>query len=382
MRAWLQSRTGVLGLLNKFLEEPVPARGRWFYVFGSSTLTAFAVQVVTGIAMLFFYRPTVGEAYSSVLYIMNDVPLGWLIRSLHYWSATAMVLLLLLHLSRVFFSAAYKYPREAIWILGVMLFFTTSLQFATGNFLPFHEFGYWTGVVGTYMFKYVPFVGDGLYAIATGGDYVGQATLSRFFLVHVLVLPGLIAVLIAAHLFLVVKHGIFGWWVNYRAFRGGPPPPGTSEERFEHGSADESVPFWPRQAIRDATASLLLLVSLFALAILVRAPVFNEADPASLDFIPRAQWYFMPYQRLLDFMPGFFLTALATWVFAIVLFIAMVSLPFLDKDVERNLFRRPAMTVLGITLIGMFVMLLVIEVMQDPAIYDIIPPGTGLTETP
>ena len=130
------------------------------------------------------------------------------------------------------------------------------------------------------------------------------------------------------------------------------------------------MPFFPRQAIRDATASLLLLVTLFALAFLVGAPIFSKADPSSLDFVPRAQWFFMPLQRFADFMPGPLLTPFATWIFLIVLFVAMASVPFLDRDAERNPFRRPAMTILGIFIILLFGMLFILEVMQDPAIND------------
>lgn len=374
MLDWMERRFGARTLLNRFLEEPVPARGRWFYVLGSSTLTAFLLQVVTGVAMLFFYVPSVDQAHESVRRMMEEVPLGWLIRSLHFWSASAMVLLLLLHMGRVFFSAAYKYPRETTWILGVLLFFTTSIQFWSGNLLPFHDFGYWAAVVVTYAAKYVPFVGDALYEVIVGGEFVGQATLSRFFLLHVLVQPVLIGIFVIPHLLLVIRLGEFGWWVNYREFRDGAPPPGTEDQRFEPGSAIESVPFFPRQAIRDATASFLLLTTLFALALVVRAPLFSRADPGTLDFIPRAQWFFMPYQRLLDFMPGPLLTSLATWVAFIVLFVAMTSLPFLDRDAERNPFRRPALTLLGVVVIMLFVMLLIIEVMQDPTIRETLPP--------
>jgi ubiquinol-cytochrome c reductase cytochrome b subunit len=374
MLDWLERRWGARNLLNKFLQEPVPAKGRWFYTLGSATLTAFVLQVVTGTAMLFFYVPSVDQAHESVVRIMEEVPLGWLIRSLHFWSASAMVLLLLLHMGRVFFAAAYKYPRETTWILGVLLFFTTATQFYTGNLLGFHDFGYWSAAVGTYFAKYVPFVGDALYAVVVGGDFVGQGTLSRFFLLHVLVLPLLIVLFVSSHLLLVIRLGEFGWWVNYREFRAGAPPPGVEQKKFEPGAAEESVPFFPRQAIRDATTSLLLLATLFGLAVVVRAPIFSKADPATLDFIPRAQWLFMPYQRLLDFMPGGLLTTLATWVFLVVLFAAMVSLPFLDRDPERNPFRRPALTMLGITAILFFGMLFVIEVTQDPAIREMIQP--------
>lgn len=382
MLDWLERRFGVGHLIRNFLDEPVPARGRWLYVFGSSTLTAFVIQVITGIAMLFFYVPSVEEAHASVVYIMEVVPLGALIRSLHFFSASAMVLLLLIHMARVFFSGAYKYPRETIWVFGVFLFFTTATQFWSGNLLPFHEFGYWSAVVVTYGARYVPFVGDALYEMIVGGEFVGQATLTRFFLLHVLVLPLLIALFLVPHLLLVVRQGIFGWWVNYREFRHGPPPPGTEDQRFEHGSAIESVPFFPFQALRDGTASLLLVLTLFALAIFVRAPVFTPADPGTLDFVPRAQWFFMPYQRLADFMPGPWLTPLVTWVFVIVLFVAMISLPFLDRDPERNPFRRPALTVLGIVVVLFYGMLFVLEVMQDPAINDTIQPTYDVVVVP
>jgi ubiquinol-cytochrome c reductase cytochrome b subunit len=365
---WLEERWGARRLANRFLKEAVPAKGRWLYTLGSATFTAFVLQAVTGIAMLFFYEPSVDRAHESVVMLMNEVPAGWLIRGLHFWGASAMVLLLFLHLARVFFSAAYKFPRETTWLIGVGLFFVTLVQFYTGNLLGFHEFGYWSAVVGTYMAKYVPFIGQALYEVIVGGEFVGQATLSRFFALHVIAVPVTLAALASAHLLLVIKHGEFGIWVNYQEFQSGTPPEGTEHKRFTPDCAVESVTFFPHQALRDATTSAILLATLFALAFFARAPVFTKADPGNLDFIPRAQWAFLPHQRLLDFMPGTFLTALGSWVFIILVVASLASVPFLDRDAERNPFRRPAMTLLGIFVILVYGMLFVIETMQDPAI--------------
>ena len=368
MLSRLSKRLGLRSLAAPLLDEQVPARGRWSFTLGSATLTAFGLQAVSGVAMLFFYEPTVAGAHASIVALMREVPLGSLIRSLHFWGASAMVLLLLLHLSRVYFSASYKHPREPTWVLGVLLFFFTLNQFYSGNLLGFHEFGYWSAVVGTYMLKYVPLVGQGLYEVATGGEFVGQATLTRFFLVHALIFPVLLAGIAAFHLRQVIRLGEFGWWFNYREFLSGAPDPAVRGQPFGPGSALESVRFYPHQALRDATTSLLLVATLFGLALAAPAPLFAQADPGTLSFIPRAQWVFLPLQRFLDFMPGSALTALGSWVFILVLVSALIWLPFLDRDLERNPLRRPAMSLLGVIAILLFGMLLIIELMQDPAL--------------
>jgi ubiquinol-cytochrome c reductase cytochrome b subunit len=205
---FVEERTGLQGLLAGFLDRKTPSNLSYLYTFGSATLMLFMVQAITGVFLSLYYSPSPDHAYDSIKFIMNDVAFGSLIRGIHHWSASAMVVMVSLHALRTFVMGAYKYPRELTWLLGVFLFLLVLGFGFTGYLLPWDEKAYWATVVGTNMAKAVPFVGDFAFRVLRGGEDLGAVTLARFFTAHVFLLPGVMTGLIAAHLFLVVRLGI------------------------------------------------------------------------------------------------------------------------------------------------------------------------------
>ena len=212
---WMEHRTGIVTILEHFLYEPVPKRGAWLYTLGSATLFTITLQFLTGILLLFYYVPTTDHAWNSVYYIMNDVYFGQLIRGIHYWSANFLMAVIGLHMARTFFSGSYKAPREINWVIGVILLLLVIGLAFTGYLLRWDQDGFWASVVGMKIGSYSPFVGGYVINFLLGGDVVGPATLSRFFALHVWLLPAAIAPLIGIHLYLLRRHGEFGMEFEY-----------------------------------------------------------------------------------------------------------------------------------------------------------------------
>lgn len=212
---WMEDRTSIVTLTEKFLYEPVPTRGKWLYTLGSATLFLITLQFLTGILLLFYYVPTTDHAWDSIYYIMNEVYFGQLIRGIHFWSANVLVIVIGLHAFRTFFSGAYKAPRELNWVVGVFLLFIVSFMAFTGYGLRWDSEGFWAYEVGMKIGSYSPLIGDWVITFLLGGDTVGPGTLSRLFAIHVWVLPALLAPLIGIHLYLLRKHGEFGAEFEY-----------------------------------------------------------------------------------------------------------------------------------------------------------------------
>ena len=204
---WLDERTGGGPFLRGFLYRKVPKGTNWFYTLGSATMFAFVSQAVTGVFLAMYYRPSATEAYPSVQHITNDVFLGEFVRGMHKWGATVMVILIFLHMGRVFFFGAYKYPRELNWIIGVVLVVLTLMMALTGYLLPFDQRSFWATVVAVNLNSSGPLIGPYLADFLRGGSEFGATTISRFYAIHMLLIPGLIAALIGAHLYLVAKLG-------------------------------------------------------------------------------------------------------------------------------------------------------------------------------
>jgi quinol-cytochrome oxidoreductase complex cytochrome b subunit len=205
---WLNERLEINNLIGGFLYRKVPRGVGWWYTLGSATLVTFVLLSITGIFLMMNYSPSPDHAYESVQYIMNEVPFGAFIRSVHFWSASAMVILVGLHTLRVFFMAAYKYPREATWAIGVFLFILVMGAGFTGYLLPWDQKAYWATNVGTAIAGQTPLIGPLIQKVLIGGSQIGALTLTRFFTFHVGVIPPLIILLIGVHIFLVVKQGI------------------------------------------------------------------------------------------------------------------------------------------------------------------------------
>ena len=203
---WLDERFDFQGLYKNLLDRPEP-EGNWWNTLGSASLFLFVMQGLTGIFLTAYYTPSPDHAYDSIQYIMNDLAFGWLIRGIHHWGASLMVLVVFIHMVRVFVTASYKYPRELTWLVGIGLLLLTVGMGFTGYLLPWHQQAYWATTVGTRIAGSVPFIGDFILKVLRGGPDLSALTLQRFFSAHIWILPGLLAALIGAHLYLIIKHG-------------------------------------------------------------------------------------------------------------------------------------------------------------------------------
>ena len=212
---WMEHRTGIVTMTEHFLYEPVPKRGAWLYTLGSATLFCISLQFLTGILLLFYYVPTTDHAWDSIYYIMEEAYFGTLIRGIHYWSANFLLVFIGLHMAQVFFSGGYKAPRELNWVVGVVLLLLVIILAFTGYLLRWDQDGFWASVVGMKIGSYSPFVGGPTIHFLLGGDVTGPATLTRFFALHVWLLPAALAPFIGIHLYLLRKHGVFGSEFEY-----------------------------------------------------------------------------------------------------------------------------------------------------------------------
>jgi menaquinol-cytochrome c reductase cytochrome b subunit len=204
---WVDSRTGGTGFLTAMLYRKVPKGTNWFYTLGSATLFAFVIQAITGVFLAMFYTPSPTQAYPSIVHLTNDVFLGEFVRGMHKWGASVMIILLFLHMARTFFFGAYKYPRELNWVIGVVLLILTFVMGLTGYLLPFDQRSFWATIVANNITATGPVVGPYLADFLRAGPEFGATTLSRFYAIHMLLVPGAIIALIGAHLYLVVKLG-------------------------------------------------------------------------------------------------------------------------------------------------------------------------------
>lgn len=206
----LDSRLELRAALRKALAKPVPRHINWLFCFGGITFLLFLIQVVTGILLTLYYRPTPEGAYESVRHISNEVSLGWLIRGLHHWAANALILMMLLHMFRVFYCGAYKHPRELNWMVGVCLLMVAMAFGFTGYLLPWTQLSYWASNVGTELANAVPVVGGPALVVMRGGPVITGETLTRFYSAHVIILPVITVLLLAAHFGMIRRQGISG----------------------------------------------------------------------------------------------------------------------------------------------------------------------------
>lgn len=329
---WIDERTGLGGPVRHFLSYPVPkyVHRNLLYTLGGLTLIAFLLQLFTGILLTFYYDPSIEGAYNSVDYITYNLPVGWLIRGVHHYGASAMVVLVVLHMLRTYFYSAYKRPREINWLTGVLLLFLVLAFGFTGYLLPWDQKGYWATKVGTEIAGSVPLIGPALMRLMRGGAELGQVTLTRFYATHIMLLPATVIVLIVAHIFQLRYHGM--------------APPLTEKAKAQ---AKKFVPFYPHWVITDAVAGLGLSALLIALSVLKRAPLEFPADPTSSNFVPRPEWYFLFYYELLKYFPGV-LEPIATIAIPLFIFGSMILLPFIDTSPENRPWKKPITTTAAI----------------------------------
>jgi ubiquinol-cytochrome c reductase cytochrome b subunit len=307
--AWLDERVGHRALLKHALDEPVPGGARWAYVFGSALTIVFGVQLVTGILLMTAYAPSATTAWASVHYVTYSLSGGWLVRGLHHFGSQAMVVLLGAHLFQVAAFGAYKKPREMNWWLGLALLAVTLAFALTGYLLPWDQKGYWATQVATNIAGTTPGIGGWLQQVMQGGPQYGNLTLTRFYALHVGVLPLALLALVAAHVALFRKHGV-------------TPPADADRAKVDR--------FWPKQVAMDLAGGLVVVAAMFLLAWSEHgAPLDAPADPAS-DYPARPEWYFLPLFQLLKYFHGP-LEVLGTMGVPAFAAAYLVLLPLLDK---------------------------------------------------
>ncbi len=334
---WFDDITGISGWLVPILRHPVPParKSAWLYVFGSATLFVFVVQVITGTALASAYVTSTGSAYESLKFI-TSTPMGRVVRGIHYFGASAMVILIGIHAIRVYLMAAYKYPRQMNWLTGVGLLLFTLLMAFTGQLLRWDQTGFWTVVIAAEQAGRTPVIGNWLGHFILAGDTVGGATLSRFFAAHVFFIPAMIFLFLGFHLYLVLYNGI-----SEPPKAGQPVDPRTYRRTYKSLLEREGLPFWPDAAWRDVVFGFLVILTVVVLAILVGpAELGKPPDPTIIQASPRPDWYFLWYYALLTLIPRWsenYVIILGPLVLGAVL----ILLPFVAGKGERSPLRRP-----------------------------------------
>jgi ubiquinol-cytochrome c reductase cytochrome b subunit len=336
---WLDDRLGLSGVARHTLGHPIPAanagRAGWLYVLGAATLVAFVAQIVTGVALATIYVPAPSHAHDSLLVLTSESRLGWLLRGMHFYGGSAMVLLVFLHMTRVFLMGSYKFPREVNWMTGAVLLGLTLAMAGTGQLLRWDQDGVWTVVVWAKFAERAPLIGEAFARFILGGDAVGGATLTRFFALHVFVFPALIMLVVAVHLYLVFYHGISE-----------PPEAGRPVERATYRQRYAALlrtglPYFPFGVWREAVAALAVVVSIVLLA-LVLGPVGPGAvpDPTDVSAAPKPDWFFLWYYTLIWLKPPALETLVMIYLplgVGVILFL----IPLLRPTGERSPSRRP-----------------------------------------
>src|SRR5882724_5996343 len=336
---WLEARLGLGTSLWPMLIHPIPKSVAgpmgWWYVFGSASLTMLMLQILTGIGLALVYVPAADKAYDSLLFLNYEQPLGWFLRALHFYAGSGMVVLLLVHMTQVFLHGAYKYPRELTWLVGVVLLVLTMGMFFTGQVLRWDPDAYWGLAVGGSMAGRVAVLGPWIVELMLGGPIIGGNALSRFFALHVFVIPGLLLTLLAVHLWLVVKKGISA-----------PPEPGqvvdpkTYDAEYER-ELSSGVPFLGDAMLKDLFFSALAVVVVVALAAVIgpKGPT-APPDPTLGGANPRPEWPFLWLFGLLSLSPAWAETFIIL-VFPVILILALFSVPFFSNRGERAPSKRP-----------------------------------------
>jgi len=327
----IDARLPITEAFRKALGYRLAPHVTWRHALGGIAYLLFILLVLTGVLLSIHYRPSVQEAYPSIQHIVSEVTLGWMMRDLHVWAANLVVLAVLAHMARVFFDAAYKPPRETNWLVGLLLLFLVLAFGSTGYLLPWDQWAYWTVTEVLDTLAGLPLIGGPLVALLRGDAIVSGATLSRFFALHVIVLPWVALVLLGYHFALVRKHGV--------------APPKNADE-----AARPAVPFFPHHLLRSFRVAVLALGLAISVAALFPRPVGHTANPYQPPSELVSTWAPVDVSLAL-------IRYLGAWGFALftLLGLSLAFLPLFDRSPERRLRRRPVVAALGLTFFVGFV---------------------------
>ena len=344
---WMDARLQRGGTIRETAEHAVPREtASWFYVFGSAAFVVFLLQIVTGILLALIYVPSASEAWNSLLILNHNIPLGWYIRALHGWGSNFMVAIVLIHMIQVFLFGAYKYPRELTWIVGVFLLLVTLGMAFTGQVLRFDQDAYWGLGIGASIASRVPFLGPPIVKLMLGGPIIAGATLSRFFALHVFVVPGLLIAFVSLHLLMVVKLGINEWPMPGRLVR-----KASYIQDYHELTKKDGLPFVPGAVWKDLFFAAFILLSIGACAyILGPFGPSGPPDPTIIQTVPRPDFFFLWLYAVLSFLPPAMETP-ALLIGPVVAILALLLLPFVSGEGEKSWRRRP-IAVLTILLVA------------------------------
>src|SRR5262244_2669127 len=334
---WFDRRLQLAAPVREMAEHPVPRNtASWWYVFGSAALTVFVLQLVTGILLALVYVPSAAEAWSSLQALNHDVALGWFIRAMHGWGSNFMVAIVLIHMMQVFLFGAYKFPRELTWIIGVFLLLMTLGMAFSGQVLRFDQDAYWGLGIGASIASRVPILGPAIVKLMLGGPIIAGATLSRFFALHVFVIPGLLIGFVCLHLLMVLKLGINEWPMPGRVVRRA-----TYEAEYHALTSKEGAPFVPYAVWKDMffAAFIILAVAACALYFGPFGPT-GRPDPTIIQTVPKPDYFFLWLYALLSLLPPSMETP-ALLIGPVIAIGVLLLLPFLSGEGEKSWKRRP-----------------------------------------
>jgi ubiquinol-cytochrome c reductase cytochrome b subunit len=343
---WLDDRLHLTALYASTAGHEVPkSAGSWFYVFGSATLLCFMIQIITGACLAFVYIPSTNEAWTSLQYLNHAQFWGWYLRAVHNWGSNFMVAIMTLHMIQVFLFGAYKYPRELTWVSGVFLLISTLAMAFTGQVMRFDQDAYWGLTIGASITGRVPLIGAQLVHLLLAGPIIAGETLSRFFTLHVFIIPGLIIAIVSMHLRLVLTKGI-----NEYPRPGRPVHRGTYDAEYAEILRKEGVPFVPHAIGKDLIFAAVVIIGILgcALAFGPKGPG-GPPNPTLVDTNPRPDFYFLSIFAALALLPDW-MEVLILFVAPALIFIFVLALPFISGTGEKSATRRPV-AVLSVVLI-------------------------------
>jgi len=345
---WFDHRLHLGTPIREAAEHPIPRKSSsWFYVFGSAAFTVFLLQIVTGILLALIYVPSAAEAWNSLQDLNHNVTLGWFIRALHGWGSNFMVAIVLIHMAQVFLFGAYKFPRELTWILGVFLLLMTLGMAFTGQVLRFDQDAYWGLGIGASIASRIPIAGPAIVQFMLGGPIIAGPTLSRFFALHVFLIPGSLIAFVSLHILMVLTLGINEWPMPGRLVKRA-----TYEAEYHEMTKKEGEPFVPYGVWKDMFFAALILLAITACAIYFGpfGPT-GRPDPTIIQTVPKPDFFFLWLYALLSLLPPSLETP-AVLIGPIVVIIGLLLIPFLAGEGEKSWRRRPVgvLTVLFIAI--------------------------------